>query len=74
MRSWQRASRQPVACMTTAAPAAAPKAALVVIGNEVLSGSITDTNTPWLAKLLYRCDACHMQANCHTRCIDHTAA
>jgi hypothetical protein len=26
----------------------------MVIGNEVLSGSITDTNTPWLAKLLYR--------------------
>lgn len=35
--------------------AAAPKAALLVIGDEILSGSITDTNTPWLAKLLHRC-------------------
>jgi len=30
-----------------------PRAALLVIGDEVLSGSITDANTPWLAKLLY---------------------
>lgn len=32
---------------------AAPKAALLVIGDEVLHGSITDANTPWLAKLLF---------------------
>ena len=30
------------------------QAAALIIGNEILSGSITDTNTPWLAKLLYR--------------------
>mmetsp|Transcript_32899 Transcript_32899/g.83501 ORF Transcript_32899/g.83501 Transcript_32899/m.83501 type:complete len:323 (-) Transcript_32899:1744-2712(-) len=30
-----------------------PKAALLVIGDEILSGSVTDTNTPWLAKLLH---------------------
>ena len=35
----------------------APKAALLLIGNEILTGAIQDTNTPWLAKLLYRCDA-----------------
>ncbi|PSC71220.1 3 -phosphoadenosine 5 -phosphosulfate sulfotransferase (PAPS reductase) [Micractinium conductrix] len=30
----------------------APKAAICVIGDEVLAGSITDANTPWLAKVL----------------------
>ena len=30
-----------------------PKAAALVIGNEVLSGKIQDTNTAWLARLLY---------------------
>ncbi|KAL4536598.1 hypothetical protein Ndes2437B_g06010 [Nannochloris sp. 'desiccata'] len=30
-----------------------PTAALMIIGNEVLSGSIADANTPWLAKLLH---------------------
>lgn len=29
------------------------KAALMIIGDEVLAGSITDANTPWLAKLLH---------------------
>eukprot|EP00884_Botryococcus_braunii_P012511 jgi/Botrbrau1/21260/Bobra.39_2s0052.1 len=29
------------------------KAAFLVIGNEILSGSIVDANTPWLAKLLH---------------------
>ncbi|MEW5310447.1 MAG: hypothetical protein WDW38_002246 [Sanguina aurantia] len=29
------------------------KAALLIIGAEILSGGITDVNTPWLAKLLY---------------------
>lgn len=29
-------------------------AAALIIGNEILSGSITDTNTPWLAQLLYK--------------------
>jgi molybdopterin-biosynthesis enzyme MoeA-like protein len=32
----------------------APKAAIMMIGAELLNGSVTDTNTPWLAKLLYR--------------------
>lgn len=36
-----------------AAPAA-PRAALLAIGDELLRGSIADVNTPWLAKLLYR--------------------
>ena len=42
--------------MATAAeaPPAAERAALLVIGTEILSGSVTDTNTPWLARLLYR--------------------
>eukprot|EP01026_Neomeris_dumetosa_P014994 TRINITY_DN15602_c0_g1_i3.p2 TRINITY_DN15602_c0_g1~~TRINITY_DN15602_c0_g1_i3.p2 ORF type:complete len:290 (-),score=29.25 TRINITY_DN15602_c0_g1_i3:173-1021(-) len=31
----------------------APKAAIMVIGDEILSGQVVDTNTPWLAKLLY---------------------
>lgn len=30
------------------------KAAALIIGNEILTGSITDTNTPWLAQLLYK--------------------
>lgn len=30
-----------------------PRAAIVVIGDEVLSGRVQDANTPWLAKLLY---------------------
>ncbi|KAI3435889.1 hypothetical protein D9Q98_001947 [Chlorella vulgaris] len=32
---------------------AAPAAALMIIGDEVLSGSISDSNTPFLAKLLH---------------------
>jgi hypothetical protein len=31
-----------------------PKAAALVIGNEVLSGKIQDTNTVWLGALLNR--------------------
>ncbi|KAK9839192.1 hypothetical protein WJX81_000539 [Elliptochloris bilobata] len=31
----------------------AGRTAVLVIGTEILSGSVTDTNTPWLAKLLY---------------------
>ncbi|GFH10450.1 MoCF_biosynth domain-containing protein, partial [Haematococcus lacustris] len=31
----------------------APAAALLVVGDEILAGSITDVNTPWLAKLLH---------------------
>ena len=42
-----------VRCYSSATPLTPPKAALMVIGDEVLSGSITDTNTPWLAKLLH---------------------
>lgn len=30
------------------------KAAAMIIGDEILSGSVTDTNTPWLAKLLFK--------------------
>ena len=30
------------------------KLQLLIIGNEILNGSVVDTNTPWLAKLLYR--------------------
>lgn len=29
------------------------RAAALVIGDEILSGAIADTNTPWLAKLLH---------------------
>ena len=51
-------SRGGVASATAAAAAsgdaaAAPKAALLIIGDEILKGSISDANTPWLAKLLY---------------------
>lgn len=40
----------------------APRAAAVVIGNEVLSGKIQDTNSAWLARLLYSrgVDMCRM--------------
>jgi len=34
-------------------PGGAPSAALMVIGDEILKGSIVDANTPWLAKYLY---------------------
>jgi molybdenum cofactor synthesis domain-containing protein len=33
-------------------PPPPPTAALLIVGSEVLSGSITDANTPWLARLL----------------------
>ncbi|PNG99533.1 FAD synthase, partial [Tetrabaena socialis] len=39
--------------LSTAASLGATRAALVVIGDEVLSGSVVDSNTPWLAKLLH---------------------
>ena len=39
--------------MATDSAPAAPSAALMIIGNEVLSGSIADANTPWLGRLLY---------------------
>ncbi|KAL3157368.1 hypothetical protein ABBQ32_011845 [Trebouxia sp. C0010 RCD-2024] len=38
----------------TSSRAGPSKAAALIIGNEILSGSITDTNTPWLAQLLYK--------------------
>lgn len=51
-----RLAPQLISCRSFSAGAATvPKAAALIIGNEILSGSITDTNTPWLAKLLYRC-------------------
>ncbi|GLC39458.1 hypothetical protein PLESTM_000899900 [Pleodorina starrii] len=43
-------------CMASSAASAAPeapRAALVVIGDEILAGSVVDTNTSWLAKLLH---------------------
>ncbi|CAL8465971.1 g5507 [Coccomyxa elongata] len=48
-------SNQQILCrsFSSSAPSLAPKAAALIIGNEILSGSIVDTNTPWLAKLLY---------------------
>lgn len=36
------------------AAAAAPKAALMIIGDEILAGNVQDTNTSFLAKLLHR--------------------
>jgi len=44
-------------CFATADSDASPapmKAAILIIGNEILSGSVADTNTPWLAKLLFK--------------------
>lgn len=42
-----------VASMSSAAEELAPKkAAMMVIGDEILSGSVQDSNTPWLAKFL----------------------
>ena len=35
------------------APIPALQAAMLVIGDEILKGSISDSNTPWLAKLLF---------------------
>lgn len=47
------AAAAPLRCYASAAAAMeAPKAAICVIGDEVLAGSITDANTPWLAKVL----------------------
>lgn len=53
---WRRyvATSASAAQSAAAAASESPKAALVIIGDEVLAGSITDTNTPWLAKLLHR--------------------
>jgi hypothetical protein len=45
---------QLTSCRSFTGAGPAPKAAALIIGNEILSGSITDTNTPWLAKLLHR--------------------
>jgi molybdopterin-biosynthesis enzyme MoeA-like protein len=41
--------------MASKVDAPPPRAAALVIGAEILNGSVVDTNTPWLAKLLYRC-------------------
>ena len=32
----------------------------MAIGDEILSGSVADTNTPWLAKLLHRSALCQV--------------
>ena len=60
--------QQLISCRGFAADAGseAPKAAALIIGNEILSGSITDTNTPWLAKLLHRCHTQPLVAPYHT--------
>ncbi|GLI70078.1 hypothetical protein VaNZ11_014851 [Volvox africanus] len=47
----ERVPRRCIACATAAQDT--PRAALVVIGDEILAGSVVDTNTPWLAKLLH---------------------
>ena len=39
--------------MMSTSPVTYPKAAFMVIGDEVLKGSTVDTNTPWLASKLY---------------------
>jgi uncharacterized protein (DUF779 family) len=39
--------------MMSSSPVVYPKAAFMVIGDEVLKGSTVDTNTPWLASKLY---------------------
>ncbi|KAF5832752.1 MoaB/Mog domain-containing protein [Dunaliella salina] len=48
-----RIFRPQVRCASTPGTHESPKACLLVIGDEVLSGSIADANTPWLARLLY---------------------
>jgi molybdenum cofactor synthesis domain-containing protein len=50
MRAASHVSRASAALSTSTDP---PSAALMIIGNEVLSGSIADANTPWLARLLH---------------------
>lgn len=40
------------AAAASATAADPPTAALLIVGSEVLSGSIADANTPWLARLL----------------------
>ncbi|MFT7622629.1 MAG: molybdenum cofactor synthesis domain-containing protein, partial [Myxococcota bacterium] len=47
---WQRTLRQPRARLTERYTA--PTAAVVVIGNEVLSGKVTDANTPFFIEQL----------------------
>ena len=51
-RAWRAAELQTTAAQWSPGQPP-PKAAALVIGNEVLSGKITDTNTAWLARLLY---------------------
>lgn len=46
-----RASGTPTAALSTSADP--PSAALMIIGDEVLSGGVADANTPWLARLLH---------------------
>ncbi|ETK95817.1 hypothetical protein F441_01354 [Phytophthora nicotianae CJ01A1] len=51
-----RRSKQPSACsrcpMSTLMPA--PRAAVCVIGNEVLTGKTLDTNSHWISKFMFR--------------------
>lgn len=50
--SWDRSLK--VAAMSSVTPESSTpkKAAMMVIGDEILSGSVQDSNTPWLAKFL----------------------
>lgn len=48
-----RSAAHSTAIQPSRTPPPHDKAALLVIGNEILSGSVIDTNTPWLAKLLW---------------------
>lgn len=56
IRSSSRASNSNslTRCRSTSGNSSSPPtAAFLVIGDEILSGSITDANTPWLAKFLH---------------------
>ena len=50
-----------------------PRAAVLVIGDEVLSGAIQDTNAPWLAKLLHSRGCNMMRFECVPDCIPSIA-
>ena len=46
-------SLQVRSCAAAASAEYAHRAAALVIGDEILSGAIQDSNTPWLAKMLH---------------------
>lgn len=49
-----RALQQACTCRAASADLPPKKAAALIIGNEILTGSVVDTNTSWLAKLLFK--------------------